>query len=106
MNDLNFNALTGLLISLVSLAALLYVAYKQTFEVLRPKNWLTGLRWQIYALLIISIVGLIPAITYQFCRVIHVQAEFLRSVATVTGALSRLGNAVLLVMVFNYRKKN
>src|ERR1700749_4906883 len=104
MNDLNLNALSGLIISLVSLVALLYVAYRQTFEVLRPKNWLTGLRWQIYALLIISIVGLIPAIVYQFCRVINVEANFLRNVATITGAFSRLGSAILLVKVFNYRK--
>lgn len=105
IDSFNQSAAISLVIASLSLAALLYLAPKQMAEVLRPKNWLTGLRWRIFWILIFSIIGLIPSVVYLSIRTFGGDNEVLRSVASVAGNFSRLANVVLLIMVFNYRKK-
>jgi len=102
----NYNALSGLVIGIVSFVILCYVAYLQALETSRPSDGLTGLRWRIFAIIAISIVSLVPALMYQYFRTIGVESEGLRNVATITSRISSLATIVLLLDVFRYRKKS
>lgn len=106
MNDLNWYALVSLIIRVLSIGIILfYVIPKQFFEVLRPKNWLTGLRWLILLLFIFSVISAIPSLAYQFLRTIGDDSPLLRNIASISGNLSNLGTSVLLVLIYNYKKK-
>lgn len=106
MTDLNPSVIFSFIIALAALFVMAYLIPKQMTEVLRPKDWLTGLRWQILLTLIASIIGLIPSVVYLALRSMGIESEDLRSVATIAGNLSRLANVILLVMIFNYKKKS
>ena len=107
MGDLNVTALIGLIIRAFSTAVVLfYVIPKQFKEVLRPKDWLTGLRWRLLALFGISAFSAIPTLTYQAIRSMGGDSDTLRGVATITGSLSVLATTWLLVEVYRYRKKD
>lgn len=102
----NWYALTAFLISFLSL--LVYAFFlmpKQINEVLRPKDWLTRLRWIILTILAVSILTSIPGVVYQYSRVLGDESDFLRNFVTISSNISRLASTVLLVLVFTYRKK-
>lgn len=107
MNDLNTVAIIGLLIRMASIGVVLfYVIPKQFLEVLRPRDWLTDLRWYILVLFLFSIFAAIPSLSYQLLRSNGGDSSGLRSVATITGNLSNLASSVLLVLIYNYKKKD
>lgn len=106
MNNLNWYALASLVIRAVSVGIILfYVIPKQFFEVLRPKNWLTGLRWYILLLFIFSIVSAVPSLVYQAIRTTGSDSSILRNVASILGNLSSLSTSILLVLIYNYKRK-
>lgn len=105
MNDFNLNLTITFSIALLALLVLAYLVPKQMLEVMRPKDWLTGLRWQILGVLVVSIVGLVPSVVYLALRNMGTESEALRTVAGISGNVSRLANAILLVMIFSYRRK-
>lgn len=106
MNDLNIYVLIGLIIRIVAIGYIvLYIVPKQFFEVLRPRNWLTGLRWKILFFLLFIVLTAVPSLTYQGTRLHSVSVNSLQNLSSVTGNLSYLGLAVLLGMIYNYRKK-
>lgn len=100
----NYNALSGLVIGVLSLLALCYIALKQSVEISRPRDWLSGLRWQIFLVIVVSIIGLAPSLMYQYFRTIGIEADVLRNIATITGNVSRLANVILLLLIFSYKK--
>lgn len=105
--DVNFYALLSLVIRSISIAIILfYVIPKQFLEVLRPKDWLTGLRWYILLLFTLSILAAIPALVYQAFRTFGIDAPVLRNIASVLNNLSALSTSLLLVAVYNYKKKS
>lgn len=107
MNDLNWYALVSLVIRSISISIILfYVIPKQFFEVLRPKNWLTGLRWYILMLFVFSIIAAIPSLVYQGYRTFGLDAPALRNIASILGNLSNLSTSVLLVLIYNYKKRS
>lgn len=106
LNDINSNALTGLIIGIVTILVYLHVCYKQMYEVLSPKDWLTRLRWLILLSLLTAVLGFAPALIYQFCRAFGIDAEGLRNFANITGNISRLAGAVFIELVFNYKRKS
>lgn len=85
---------------------LFYVIPKQFVEVLRPKSWLTNLRWYILILFMTSILTAVPSLSYQVLLVQGQESEILRRVASITGNISDLATSVLLVLIYNYRKKD
>lgn len=101
----NFNAFSGLVIGAIAFLIYVHITYKQFTEVLRPKDWLTRLRWLIFGILLVAIFGFIPSLTYQFLRTIGVESDSLRNIATIAGNISRLGGAILLELVYNYKRK-
>lgn len=106
MNDLNWYALASLVIRTISIGIILfYVIPKQFFEVLRPKNWLTSLRWYILLLFIFSILAAIPSLVYQAIRTGGADSSILRNIASILGNLSSLSTSMLLVLIYNYKKK-
>lgn len=106
-DSFNLYALISLLIRILALGIILfYVIPKQFMEVTRPKNWLTGLRWQILLLFIFSIMAAIPSLTYQYIRTFGGDSQVLRNVASITSNLSSLGTSILLVLIYNYRRKD
>lgn len=105
INDINYAAGFSFLTAFTALFVLAYLAPKQMAEVVRPRNWLTTLRWQILMILIVSIIGLIPSVVYLGLRTWGIENELLRNVSTVTGNISRVANVILLLMVFKYKRK-
>jgi hypothetical protein len=91
---------------LTLLVMLFYLIPKQVAEVLRPKDWLTGLRWQILLLLIASVITSIPASTYTILRYYGTDSALLREISLITNNVSGLAIIVLLVLIFNYKRKD
>lgn len=106
MNQFNTDVALSFTIAFTALFVMVYLVPKQMKEVLSPKDWLTGLRWQILLTLVFSIIGLVPSVVYLGFRSFGIESEDLRSVASIAGNLSRLANVILLVMIFNYKKKS
>lgn len=103
----NYSSLLAFLISVVCFAVyLLFLTPRQFKEVLRPRDWLTKLRWIILAILVVSLLTAIPSLVYQYYRTIGIEYTVLRNVATVTSNISKLGLTILLVLVFTYRKSD
>lgn len=106
MDDFNLSALISLLIRLFAVGiVIVYIVPKQFGEVLRPKDWLTNLRWQILLLFVFSALAAIPALSYQGIRVYGLDSELLRTVASILGNLSNLATSILLVLIYNYKDK-
>ena len=103
----DYYAIISLLIRIVSIGIVLfYIIPKQFLEVLRPRDWLTKLRWQILLLFLFTIFASIPALSYQAARVNGEPSEAFRNIVTVSSNLSVLSTSVLLVLIYNYRKKD
>lgn len=102
-DSVNLNALTGLVIGIITIVVYIHVCFKQLYEVTKPPDWLTRLRWLILLSLMTAVVGFAPSLMYQFLRVFHQESEGLRNVANITGNISRLAGAVFIELVFNYR---
>lgn len=106
MNDLNIFSLIGLIIKAVAISMIaFYIVPKAFKQVLRPRDWLTGLRWQLLGMFSFSILASVPSIVYQIMRTNGMETEVLRNVASVSGNLSFLGISILLVMIYNYKEK-
>jgi hypothetical protein len=103
--SIDLNAFFGLLVGLTTIAAYVHVTFKQSAEVTRPRNWLTGLRWLLLATLVIAVLGYVPSLVLLGLRTFHIESPVLRSISTITGQVSRLGGAVLIEAVYNYKRK-
>lgn len=104
MESVNLSILVSLVMSILTLGAYVYVTRRQIIEVLLPKDWLTNLRIIILTILITSIIGIVPVIVFNVCRLYGLESQTLRDVASVAGNISRLATAILLVFVYEYRK--
>lgn len=99
--------LIAIIIKFLTLGVILfYLIPKQVAEVLRPKDWLTGLRWQILVLLVANVATSIPASAYTILRYYGTDSPILREISLVTNNISGLVIIVLLVLIFNYRRKD
>lgn len=106
MGDFNIYSLIGLVLRTLAVGIIVfYIIPKQFKEALRPKDWLTGLRWQMLALFSLAIVASVPAIVYQILVTNGIQAPILRNVATISGNLSFLGISIVAAMIYNFKKK-
>lgn len=106
MNDLNIFSLIGLVIRALAIGIILfYIIPVAIMQVFRPKDWLTGLRWQLLGMFSFSILASVPSVVYQVMRTNGMESELLRNISSVTGNLSFLAISVLLVMIYNYREK-
>ena len=108
LGNAEISTIIALLIKLIVFAVIaFYIVPKQLREVFRPKDGLTALRWQILVLLSVSVFTSIPSAAYQLVRLFDPAGtyELLRSIATVTNNLSSLIIVVLLVLIFNYKKR-
>jgi len=107
IDHLNVSSLIALIIRFAGFVVVgFYLFPKQLREVLRPVDWLTRLRWQILALLSVSVISGIPSIWYQIIRLTGGEAEILRNISTVTSNISQLLIIILLVLIFNYKRKS
>lgn len=104
MENLNVSALISFVIGLVTLLAYIYVTQKQIIETLVPPDWLSGLRRIILAVLLVSVFGLVPVVVYQGCRIVGIDSEVLRNVASIAGRISQLATAILLIGIYEYKK--
>lgn len=104
--DLNIYSLIGLIIRSIAIGIILfYIIPKQFKEVLRPRDWLTGLRWQMLLMFTFAILASVPSVIYQLLRTNGIEAPVLRDISSITGNLSFLAISVLLVMIYNYKRK-
>lgn len=100
----DYYAIISLLIRTLSIGIILfYVIPKQFMEVLRPKDWLTRLRWQILLLFLFTVFASIPALTYQAGRVNGETNESFRNIVSISSNLSILSTSILLVLIYNYK---
>ena len=108
LGDADVSTVIALIIKLLVFVTIaFYIIPKQLREVLRPRDGLTGLRWQILILLSVSVFTSIPSAMYQVVRFLGTDegTEILRGIATITNNVSSLIVVVLLVLIFNYKKK-
>lgn len=106
MNELNFYIAFNLVFGFVLLLGYLYLSLLQIREVVRPRDWLTGLRVRILIILLLTIITLIPSLVYQGVRLTGDEAGLLRDIVTVTSRISTLCTLVIMVSIFKYRKKD
>lgn len=107
MLDGNIYALTSLVLGSVAVGALIFYLIPLQFnEVLKPKDWLTRLRWRILSLLSLITLMAFPSLVYQFFRYLGTDYESLRNIASITNRLSFLGVVFVLILVFNYKRKD
>lgn len=103
----NYFSFSGFIISVICLGVyVLFLTPKQFKEVLRPVDWLTGLRWYILLILILAIITSIPSTLYQLYRALGDNYIVLQNISTVTSQISKLSTTILLVLVFTYSKKD
>lgn len=100
-------AIIGFALRIMATAIILFYIIPKAFrETLRPKDWLTGLRWQMFSLFSLSVISSIPGVVYQFLLSSGDNSPVLRNVATLTGSLSFFIISVILVMIYNYERKD
>ena len=105
-SDAQISTVIALVIKLVVFAIIsFYIVPKQLREVFRPYDGLTALRWQILVLLSVSVITSIPSAAYQVVLFLGEKSELLREIATITNNVSSLIIVVLLVLIFNYKKR-
>lgn len=103
----NYFFLVRFLITLMCfLTFLFFLVPRQTREVLRPLDGLTGLRYQILGILLLITLTLVPPIVYQFFISLGHEYEVLRNVSSIVGGVNLVGLTVLFVMVYIYRRKD
>lgn len=101
----NWSSLFAVITSIACVSVyIFFLMSKQVAEVVRPRDWLSRLRWIILAILVISIIASVPGIVYQVYRMLGEDSVLLRNVATITSQISKVATTILLVMVFTYRK--
>lgn len=83
-----------------------YLSVKQFSEVIRPKNWLTGLRLLILATLILTTVTFIPTIFNLYFTAIGQRYEVLRTASVLIGSVNLIGSTVFLVLIYTYNRKD
>lgn len=97
---------TAILMKLYFVIIGCYLIYLQVVETLRPVDGLTPLRWQILLTLVISVVTQVPSIYYQYLRIAGMESAVLREVVTITANFSLIAIMVLLVLIFNFKKRS
>lgn len=97
---------TAILMKLYFVIIGCYLIYLQVIETLRPVDGLTPLRWQILLTLVISVVTQVPSIYYQYLRIAGIDSPVLREVVTITANFSLIAIMVLLVLIFNFKKRS
>lgn len=65
---------------------------------------LRKLRIYILVLLFIFVGSTVPVVMYSVCRLLNIDAEGLRNIATVTGRLSGIAGIIVLELIFRYKK--
>lgn len=106
IGDFNLLATIGFVIRLLAIGIILFLVLPRAIiELLRPHDWLTGLRWRLLGVFVFTILASVPSVIYQILLVYGIQSDILRAVITITGNLSFLGFAVLVLMIYNYRRK-
>lgn len=107
MLDGNIYTLVSLALGTVAVAIIIfYLIPKQLMEVLQPRDWLTRLRWRILALLVLITLMALPSLVYQSFRYAGYDYEILRNISAITGRLGYLGLVYVLILIFNYKRKN
>lgn len=104
--NINIYAVISLILKILGLLILIaYPIPKQFSEVLRPRSWLTPLRWKILLILIFSVVTEIPAVVTIILRIYgHFNID-LQNIASILGSLSGLAMSVLYVLLYSYKQK-
>jgi hypothetical protein len=74
-------------------------------EVLKPKDWLTGLRWFILGSLSISAIALAFPAIYLFYLSLGNDSQTLRQVISLISGVHLISSTVLLVLIFTYRRR-
>lgn len=106
INDLNIYSLIGLIIRFIAISIIVfYIVPKQFKEALRPKDWLTGLRWQMLAMFGLAVIASVPAVVYQILTTMGIVAPVLRNVASICGNLSFLAISIDAVLIYNFKRK-
>lgn len=107
MFDGNIYALISLILGAIAVGTItFYIIPRQFNQVLRPHDWLTNLRWQILCAEIFIVMMSFPSLVYQGMRYSGLDSEILRNVASITSRLSFLGLTIVLVLWYNYKRKD
>lgn len=104
MQNIDIKLVADLMLNVASLCIYIYCGSKQWAEAVLPRDWLTRLRWIILGALIMAAVSVVPVIVYQISRIFGVDSDTLRSIAGTGGGLSRFGGALLLLLIFTYKR--
>lgn len=95
----------NLIFGIVMFIGYLYLSYLMIKEAVRPYDYLTPLRWRIFATLFIAVLTLIPSLTYQFLRLFGIDSPEIRNIVTVTSRVNGVVTLYLLFSIFTYKRK-
>lgn len=104
----NYNALSGLVIGVLTFTVICYAVVLQSLELSRPKDPVSKLRKQIFFVLLIALITSAPSLMYLYFRTIGVpdpELVLLRNVSTIAARIGGLANAVIIVMMFRFTIK-
>lgn len=88
------------------LVFLFFLIPRQMKEVLLPLDGLSRLRWQIFGILLLIALTLIPSIVYQYFIAFGHEYKVLRNIVSIVGGVNLVGLTVLFVMIYVYRRKD
>lgn len=83
-----------------------YLSVRQFREAIRPRSWLTGLRYLILGTLILTTATFIPSIFNLYFTSIGERYEVLRTASVLIGSVNLVGSTVFLILIYTYRRKD
>lgn len=103
---MNLAIILNIAFGLVLLAGYSYMSVIMVKEAMRPKDWLTPLRYRILAAMALTVLTIIPSLLFQVLRLYGYESEELRTLVTVTSRVGGITNVFLLYSIFNYKRKD
>lgn len=100
-----FSLLLSLFVSTIIIIGYTHLAFKMGFEVFRPKDWLTPLRWMIFLSVMGIILTIIPGVVYRILQLYGYDSEATLNTIRIVTSINSLVTLTLIYSVFSYKKK-
>lgn len=98
--------LTGSVMIIIALGMIVfYLIPIQARELLKNKDWLTGLRWRLILASVSITIAASPVITNRLLRWLGVNSTLLANISVLSIGIAFLAFALALVSVYHYKKK-
>ncbi len=101
----NSGVLISLVISIITLIIYAHLTFVQSKEIVTIRDFLNRYRLFILLFIVISMLSVIPVTYYLTYRYLGLPDESLRNLASVSGRIGPLAQAIAFEVIYFYRKK-